>query len=151
MAGRPRKSDAEKAAKGTLQKCRQNSHEWTVNEKLNPLPPPGLTSDARDAWMMAVKVAPEGFLTALDHGVLEKWCRNYALYRKLSKAVEAGDIEQTSANSGIRSLSPTFSALINVQKLMLACERELGFTPIARSRVRAQPNETESENPFLDD
>ena len=150
MAGRPRKSDAEKAAKGTLQKCRQNSHQWAVNGELNPAPPTMLTADARDAWELALQCAPKGFLTALDHGLIEKWCRAYAMYRKLAREVEAGDIEQTSA-TGLRSLTPTFTAYLHIQKLMLAYEKELGFTPISRSRVRAPTDETESENPFLDD
>lgn len=85
--GRPRKSDAVKKAQGTLQKCRANRAQMVVDGQLPIQPPPGLTPDARSAWTMAVTCAQQ-VLTPLDHSVLERWCRNYDLYRKLQKDVD---------------------------------------------------------------
>lgn len=151
MAGRPRKSDAEKKARGTLQKCRQNRSQLVVNGQLPDAPPPGLTKDARAAWKMAIQCAPKGILSVLDHGVLERWCRSYSLYRKMAKLVEAGDIEQAHPESGMRSLTPPFLVMTQAHKMMLQCEKELGFTPIARQKVRTETEETEdTDNAFLE-
>lgn len=151
MAGRPRKTDAEKKAKGTLQKCRQNRTQLEVDGRLPEAPPAGLTLEARAAWSMAVSCAPKGLLTALDHGVLERWCRSYAMYRKFAKMVEAGDFEQEHPESGMRSLTPTVSLMIQAHKMMLQCEKELGFTPAARAKVKVDSSEEEDlENAFID-
>ena len=151
MAGRPRKSDAVKKAQGTLQKCRANRRELEVNGSLPDAPPVGLTADARTAWAMAIKCAPKGLLTALDHGILERWCRSYALYRKYSKLVESGDVEQAHPESGMRSLTPTVMLMIQAHKMMLQCEKELGFSPSSRMRIRITEPEEKSRNPFLDE
>lgn len=84
---RPRKSDSEKAAAGTLQPCRQRQVNASEFE-LTLDPPVGLTKDAREAWKLAVMCAPKGALTALDFTVLERWARNYAFYRKLQKDLD---------------------------------------------------------------
>lgn len=150
MAGRPRKSDAEKKARGTLQKCRQNSSQFQVEGKLPNSPPASLTADARSAWAMAVSCAPKGLLTVLDHGVLERWCRSYALYRKYAKKVEAGDVEQCHPESGMRSLTPTVMMMIQAHKMMLQCEKELGFSPSARNKVKVEVKDDEEANAFLE-
>lgn len=66
---RPRKSDAVKAAQGTLQKCRMRQVS-TSGFELTLEPPIALTQDARDAWELAVKCAPKGVLVATDATVL---------------------------------------------------------------------------------
>lgn len=148
MAGRPRKSEAEKRAKGTLQKCRENRQQLQVNGSLPEAPPPGLTADARAAWKMAVTCAPRGALSPLSHSLLERWCRNYALYRKLAKKVEAGDIEQVHPESGMRSLTPTFAAMVQAQKLMAQCEKELGFTPLTINRLSSSEDTQEQDDEY---
>lgn len=150
MAGRPRKTDAEKRAKGTLQKCRQNRSELAVDGQLPQSPPTGLTAEARAAWSTAVSCAPKGMLTALDHGILERWCRSYALYRKYARKAEAGDVEQSHPESGMRSLTPTVMLMIQAHKMMLQCEKELGFTPTVRAKVKVETPEEETDNAFLE-
>ena len=136
-----------KAAQGTLRQCRENRTVLAVDGKLPEQPPVGLTKDARAAWTMAVACCPDGLLTALDHSVLERWARNYALYRRLQKTV---DTEGVLNPDDPGSLSATFNALIKVQQQLTACERELGFSPASRARVRVQkPEETEG-NPFAE-
>lgn len=145
---RPRKPDAVKAAQGTLQKCRMRQVS-TSGFELTLEPPIALTQDARDAWELAVKCAPKGVLVATDATVLERWARNYALYRKLAKAVEHDGVECESA-AGSRQISPTFNAMMKVQQVLAACERELGFTPASRARVSGSGEPTEEANEFED-
>ena len=64
--------------------------------------------------------------------------RNYALYRKLAKAVDHdGTTIVTEKTDGTvrRELNPDAKLLIQIQTVLLACERELGFTPSSRARV----------------
>ena len=147
---RPRKSDSEKAAKGTLQPCRQrqvnaSSFELTMD------PPVGLTKDAREAWKLAVMCAPKGNLTALDFTVLERWARNYAFYRKLQKDLDHNGlvIYYTDADGTQQTMTnPAFNACIKVQQVLAACEKELGFTPCSRARVSGVTKEETEQDEF---
>ena len=82
--GRPRKPDAEKKALGTFQPCRSLEVQAKTNTELSSQPPKCLTKEAREAWRIAVENAPKGLLAVTDFTVLERWARNYALYRKLA-------------------------------------------------------------------
>lgn len=113
-------------------------------------PPVGLNKDARAAWQLAVECAPEGVLTALDAGVLERWARNYALYRKLAKLVDKGGVVFMADGEPTEKLSPTFNALIKVQQILAKCETELGFTPGSRARVSVRKKDDDQGNEFGD-
>jgi len=80
-------------------------------------------------------------LTALDATVLERWARNYATYRKIAKKLDNEDMVLTS-ETGV-TLNPLFNALIKIQQVLSACEKELGFTPVSRARVKADVKEEE--------
>lgn len=136
-----------KAAQGTLQSCRENRTVLAVDGRLPEQPPVGLTKDARAAWSMAVACCPDGLLTALDHSVLERWARNYALYRRLQKTVDAEGVLNPDDPG---NLSATFNALIKIQQQLTACERELGFSPASRARVHVQKTEETEGNPFAE-
>lgn len=97
---RPSKSDAEKAATGTLQPCRRARQIAVTDATLTTTPPVGLTKDAREAWQLAITCAPRGVLTALDATVLERWARNYATYRKIAKQLDHEDMVLTSEAGG---------------------------------------------------
>lgn len=112
-------------------------------------PPKGFTGDAKEAWVAAVTNAPPGSLLATDVSVLERWCRNYALYRKVAKSLEHGDVV-TSDDRGNQKVSAEFTVMQALDSALLKLEKELGFTPCARARVRPQEAETEEKNPFID-
>lgn len=137
-----------KAAQGTLQPCRRHRQIDMTAATLTTEPPVGLNKDARAAWQLAVECAPEGVLTALDAGVLERWARNYALYRKLAKLVDKGGVVFMADGEPTEKLSPTFNALIKVQQILAKCETELGFTPGSRARVSVRKKEDDSGNEF---
>lgn len=150
--GRPRKPDAEKAAKGTLQPCRSlEKLAKTSTPELTDTPPVGLTKEARLAWKAAISNAPKGLLVATDFTVLKRWARNYALYRKLAKAVDHdGTLMEITKEDGSIELKqhPNVKSLISVQQVLAACERELGFTPASRARVRPAQAEEEEKDEF---
>ena len=82
---RPRKT--EKELSGTVQPVRRIKLP-VVDKQLSPEPPKGLRQEAKDAWTLAVENCPPGILSVLDLSVLERWCRNYALDRKVAREVE---------------------------------------------------------------
>lgn len=139
-----------KAAQGTLQPCRRHRQIDMTAATLTIEPPVGLNKDARAAWQLAVECAPEGVLTALDAGVLERWARNYALYRKLAKLVDKGGVVFMADGEPTEKLSPTFNALIKVQQILAKCETELGFTPGSRARVSVRKKDDDQGNEFGD-
>ncbi len=139
-----------KAAQGTLQPCRRHRQIDMTEATLTIEPPVGLNKDARAAWQLAVECAPEGVLTALDAGVLERWARNYALYRKLAKLVDKGGVVFMVDGEPTGKLSPTFNALIKVQQILAKCETELGFTPGSRARVSVRKKDDDQGNEFGD-
>lgn len=139
-----------KAAQGTLQPCRRHRQINMTAATLTIEPPVGLNKDARAAWQLAVECAPEGVLTALDAGVLERWARNYALYRKLAKLVDKGGVVFMVDGEPTEKLSPTFNALIKVQQILAKCETELGFTPGSRARVSVRKKDDDQGNEFGD-
>lgn len=139
-----------KAAQGTLQPCRRHRQIDMTAATLTIEPPVGLNKDARAAWQLAVECAPEGVLTALDAGVLERWARNYALYRKLAKLVDKGGVIFMVDGEPTEKLSPTFNALIKVQQVLAKCETELGFTPGSRARVSVRKKDDDQGNEFGD-
>lgn len=139
-----------KAAQGTLQPCRRHRQIDMTAATLTIEPPVGLNKDARAAWQLAVECAPEGVLTALDAGVLERWARNYALYRKLAKLVDKGGVVFMVDGEPTEKLSPTFNALIKVQQILAKCETELGFTPGSRARVSVWKKDDDQGNEFGD-
>lgn len=139
-----------KAAQGTLQPCRRHRQIDMTAATLTSEPPVGLNKDARAAWKLAVECAPEGVLTALDAGVLERWARNYALYRKLAKLVDKGGVVFMVDGEPTEKLSPTFNALIKVQQILAKCETELGFTPGSRARVSVRKKDDDQGNEFGD-
>lgn len=110
-------------------------------------PPTGLTADARAAWALAIESCGDGHLTAVNIGILERWCRNYAMYRKLAKIVEH-DGMFTVSHTGDNVPSAETNLMIRIQKEMLAIEKELGFTPSSRARVRIDDDGEEEVNPF---
>ena len=139
-----------KAAQGTLQPCRRHRQIDMTAATLTTEPPVGLNKDARAAWQLAVECAPEGVLTALDAGVLERWARNYALYRKLAKLVDKGGVVFMVDGEPTEKLSPTFNALIKVQQILAKCETELGCTPGSRARVSVRKKDDDQGNEFGD-
>lgn len=143
--GRLPKPDVIKKAQGTLQKCRANRRQLQVNGNLPVQPPTELTKDARAAWELAITCAPESLLTVLDHSLLERWCRNYALYRKLQADVDRHGWVDIKGKP-----RPSFTALIKIQAALAQCEQQLGFTPVSRCKMQAPAKEDSKSNEFDD-
>nr|DAD95609.1 MAG TPA: terminase small subunit [Siphoviridae sp. ctQU013] len=145
---RLRKSDAEKSARGTLQKCRSSKPYPVSGSVLSEEPPVGIPGDAKEVWVLAVKNAPKGRLSVVDGPALEQWCRTYALWRRMAKTVEHGALFDEEETTGRRKLSPEFQAMQILVGTLIKLEKELGFTPVSRAHAPAQEEELLEKNPF---
>ena len=134
---RPRKTEKEKELSGTAQPSRKPRLP-VVDKQLSPEPPTGLRQEAKDAWKLAVENTPPGILSVLDLSVLERWCRNYALYRKIAREVEDEGVVSELDDTKITA---KFNAMVKLQQILWAIEKELGFTPVSRARVHAPEDE----------
>ena len=107
--------------------------------------PKGLNKEAVQAWNMAVASAPDGWLTALDASVLEQWARDYAMFRRLQSQIDHEGFTIETAEG--TKPHPLFPVLFKAKAALLADEKELGFTPTSRARVRVNA-ESKEENEF---
>lgn len=140
---------ANSKSKGVNQSSRSRSNRAVMHIEgdLPIAPPVGLNKEARSAWSMAIACAPGGLLTALEHSILERWARNYALYRRLAKDVEENGVTELTKKG--EALRAQYLALMKTQTALAQCEKELGFTPVSRARVSVSEEKDEG-NEFDD-
>lgn len=152
--GRPRKSDAEKIARGTAQKCRMLPPP-AAGTKLAPDEcPKYMRADAKKAWAAALTYAPEGLLQVTDAALLERWARDYALYRKYERELEdRGVLVSFVDEEGVEHtrVNPLFKVVESLKKSLNEMEKNLGFSPASRARVRAGIPEAPREKGDFDD
>ena len=82
--------------------------------------------------------------------VLERWARNYALYRKIAKDIDHEGLTITIVkpdDTEIPIENPLMKTLIRLKQVISVCEKELGFTPASRARVKIDADE-EKVNDF---
>lgn len=138
--GRPAKSAEVKKAQGTLRKCRENRTQLAVNGELPATPPTCLKKEARAAWETFIACAPKGVLTALDHAVFERFCRNYGLWRELAENIDRyGCVNEEGA------LRAEFKAYVQVETAMTRLEQQLGFTPVSRQKLKVEKAKEEDD------
>lgn len=153
MRGRTPIPDETKRALGTFKPSRERSsrisRSASSNYQLTDQPPVGLTKEAREAWKLAIACAPKGALLATDVSLVERWARNYALFRKLAKEISGEDVVLRDENGELTAnLNPRFNALCKLHTVLYQCEKELGFSPCSRARVSVADEDGDDENDF---
>ncbi len=154
--GRPRLPDSEKARRGTLQPCRALSNaqkpQFSSEMALDPNTPPiGLKKEAKKLWALVLTASPKGLLQITDATVLERYCRNYALYRQASKKLDTEGllVEILDSNGNPKTVkNPLFHVVMELERQIADCEKQLGFTPASRARVAAAIPEEKESNEF---
>lgn len=69
----------------------------------------------------------------------------------MSKELEHDGVILMDMETGESQLNPLFTPLIKIQQILSACEKELGFTPVSRARVRrAGEDEPQEGGDFAD-
>ena len=109
--------------------------------------PKGLNKEAVAAWDSIVANAPDGWITALDIQLMEQYCKDWAMCRRILNQIEHEGFMVDS--EGGKKPHPLFSVLFKAKAALLAESKELGFTPSARGRVR-MGTKNEEQNDFSD-
>lgn len=124
--------------------ARQRQFEPIAEGELSEMePPPDLTESQEEFWRYAVRYMPRGVMKAIDRDILRLW-------------VEAADRHNTARimqamldrDSKLKLLikspeglvpSPYNSILDKTAMTMIRLAQELGFSPAARPRIKADP------------
>lgn len=104
-------------------------------------PPKWLTKAQKQSWRDAFASAPTGLLSATDAGLLAVWVVARDLHRQAAEEAQKFALIVKSPEKGVPMQNP-YLAIINRQaEIMLRAAAELGFTPIARTRMaRTDPD-----------
>lgn len=113
--------------------------------------PEWFTDDQREGWAYAIAHAPPGMLRLLDRSILAIWVVAESYHRQAAQAVSKFGI-MTKSPVKAEPMQNPYLAVVNRQALiMVRAAGELGFTPVARSRIALgsePPAADDDENPF---
>lgn len=113
-----------------------------------PRMPVGLNDDEKTIWRRVMRNAPLGLLRAVDAELLLQWVRARALYDEASEKLR-GSAMLIKTPNGMPAQSP-FLAIINRQsELMRKIGSELGFSPVARTRLGVSDDEPPETNDYF--
>jgi len=107
-------------------------------------PPGWMGQFGKEEWVRVVRELPTGMVTVLDRAVLENYCAAYDEWRTCLSMIKR--YGRTQMNNGRRFNSPYVSQAQRARLDLNRFAAELGFTPSARSRVRADHGESDSDS-----
>jgi P27 family predicted phage terminase small subunit len=112
-------------------------------------PPADLPEAARPFWTQAINDAPRGLLKRSDERALFVWSVAAWLHSvAANELAQAGTVTATGNRKGAIKKHPTVSILGGQASVMQRAGDQLGFSPVARSRVRLEPSRDGDVNPF---
>ena len=116
-------------------------------EKNKPKPCPKWLSDAaKKEWRRIAKIfaEEEKEFTDKDHKALEAYCTNYAKWQKCEQIIDEKGYSMEVGDNGYEQQRPEVSIANKAQTEMRAWAKELGLTPAARQRMKAESAQGES-------
>lgn len=117
------------SARGKKPKARLTNDAVVLN------PPKWMTDQQKEIWREAVDAAPVGLLCSMDKGTLTAYTIAADGLTEAAKKVNEFGMVVKGPNTGFAVQSP-FESIKNKQaEIMMRAAGELGFTPIARSRL----------------
>lgn len=144
MPGPPPKPTHLKLIAGNPGKRALNKAEAKVPLAI-PEPPPELSAEARQEWdQMSLRLLAAGLLTAIDKAVLVGYCQAYGRWRQAERVLaEMAKRDQLTLGLMIKTTNgnaipnPMLGTANKAMSDMIRYGLELGMSPAARSRVRA--------------
>jgi P27 family predicted phage terminase small subunit len=107
-------------------------------------PPPDLTDSQEDVWRYCVANMPRGVMKRVDRDMLMIWCE--ARDRWNTARLMQAELDRDSrlkllikTPEGLAA-SPYHDILDKTSKTMIRVAQELGFSPAARARIKAEPD-----------
>lgn len=145
---RPKKPTAIKKAHGTLRKCRETPQEPDPAKRL-PDPPQVLDEVGRAEWERAGKILEaQGLMTDMDLVALAAYCAAVADFFECERILRRDGLTclvTMTAGGGQREVErPQVRIKYQALKTIRAFMTEFGMSPASRSRVNAEPPESEA-------
>lgn len=122
-------------------------NEEKKTEKNKPKPCPKWLSDAaKKEWRRIAKIfaEEEKEFTDKDLKALEAYCTNYAKWQKCEQIIDEKGYSMEVGDNGYEQQRPEVSIANKAQTEMRAWAKELGLTPAARQRMKAESAQGES-------
>jgi P27 family predicted phage terminase small subunit len=102
-------------------------------------------------WDHLARSAPAGMLTELDRQLVVQYCVSAALYDECAQNLgERGGPVVLSPNKNVPMQSPYLHSLNQASADLHRCTQALGFSPTARTRVKAPIRGKKSSSTFAD-
>ena len=152
-AGRTKTPTAIKVLQGTDRKDRILQDEMAVPVlETIPMPPQHvLSEDGENEWYrVCATLLDLGMLHAVDRGAILGYCVEYQTYLEAAELVkhEGLTIQEERGMSGtITKVNPNLTVRNAAFKNMMSAANQFGFTPAARTRIRAEAKPKEND-PF---
>lgn len=149
-AGRPRKPTALKLLKGTFRKGRENPKEPIISKDIDrPEPPAHFSERAVRQWWNTIENLPKGVVKELDLSTLIAYheAEDYA-HDAYTNLQAFGSM--TISPNGFLVTSPYSTEYHKYSLLRLKLAQELGFTPSSRSKIVADVDPGDKEDPWKD-
>ncbi len=117
----------------------------TEKNKLKPCPK-WLSDAAKKEWRRIAKIfaEEEKEFTDKDLKALEAYCTNYAKWQKCEQIIDEKGYSMEVGDNGYEQQRPEVSIANKAQTEMRAWAKELGLTPAARQRMKAESAQGES-------
>lgn len=107
-------------------------------------PPEWFTESQVEAWNYSIANAPEGLLRLLDREVLIAFIQAKDLHQQAAIQLQREGITMMSRN-GIPMPNPAIGVLNKQAGMMLKAAEQMGFSPVARARVRVAPAQPKAD------
>lgn len=123
------------------------ANEEKKTEKNKPKTCPKWLSDAaKKEWRRIAKIfaEEEKEFTDKDLKALEAYCTNYAKWQKCEQIIDEKGYSMEVGDNGYEQQRPEVSIANKAQTEMRAWAKELGLTPAARQRMKAESAQGES-------
>lgn len=117
------------------------ANEEKKTEKNKPKPcPKWLSEAAKKEWRRIAKIfaEEEKEFTDKDLKALEAYCTNYAKWQKCEQIIDEKGYSMEVGDNGYEQQRPEVSIANKAQTEMRAWAKELGLTPAARQRMKAE-------------
>ena len=120
------------------------ANEEKKTEKNKPKPCPKWLSDAaKKEWRRIAKIFAEEEKEFTDKA-LEAYCTNYAKWQKCEQIIDEKGYSMEVGDNGYEQQRPEVSIANKAQTEMRAWAKELGLTPAARQRMKAESAQGDS-------
>ena len=108
--------------------------------------PKWLSDAAKKEWRRIAKIfaEEEKEFTDKDLKALEAYCTNYAKWQKCERIIDEKGYSMEVGDNGYEQQRPEVSIANKAQTEMRAWAKELGLTPAARQRMKAESAQGES-------